>query len=143
MDLKKDFAMKIVLAGLVISPFVLAGAAQAGHALSVPPPAGPSAIHLADAVNSADRKTYVQKKEAEMAQWRRKIGDFTARTETNATEADQAVKREIERAFTHVEEASSKLDATGEDGYEDAKAAYERASRDLEATWAKVDPAKN
>src|SRR5208337_4565311 len=73
---------------------------------------------------------------AEMAQWRRKIGDFTARRETNATEADQAVKREIERAFTHVEEASSKLDAAGDDGYEDAKAAYERASRDLEATWA-------
>ena len=135
--------MKILLAASVISPFVSAGAAQTGHALSVPPPAGPSAIYLADAVNSADRKSYVQKKEAEMAQWRRKIGDFTARTETNATEADQAAKREIERAWTHVEEASSKLDAAGEDGYEDAKAAYERASRDLDAAWAKVDPAKN
>ena len=55
-----------------------------------------------------------------MAQRRRNIGDFTARTETNATGADQAAKREIERAWTHVEEASSKLDAAGEDGWEDA-----------------------
>ena len=132
--------MKNLLAGVVIDPFVLAGTAQAGPALSLPPSAGPSAIHLADGVNSADRKTYVQKKEAEIAQRRRNIGDFTARTETNATGADQAAKREIERAWTHVEEASSKLDAAGEDGWEDA---YEQASRDLEATWAKVDPAKS
>ena len=46
----------------------------------------------------------------------------------------------IDAAESRIEEASSKLDAAGEDGWEDA---YEQASRDLEATWAKVDPAKD
>ncbi len=135
--------MKNLLAALVLGPFVVTGPAQAGVAPSNPQRANPSAIQLVAAANPAERKTYVQKKEAGMAEWRSKIGDFTARTEANATAADQAASREIQGAWKHVEQASSTLDAAGEDGWDNAKAAYEQAFRDLEATWAKVVPAKN
>ncbi len=64
--------------------------------------------------------------------------------EANATAADQAAAREVQSAWSHVEQASSTLDSVGEDGWDNAKVAYEQASRDLKATWARVgDPAKN
>jgi hypothetical protein len=141
--LDEDFEMKILLAALVVGPFVLAGTAQAGVTLLNPLRASASTIHLAAAENPADRKTYVQTKDAGMAQWRRRIEDFAARTQAKATAADRAALREIQSAWSHVEQASSALDAAGEDGWDKAKAAYERASPDLEATWARVGPAKN
>jgi len=78
-----------------------------------------------------------------MAQWRSRIDDFAARTQAKATAADQAALPEIQSAWSHVEQASTALDAAGEDGWDKAKAAFEQASRDLEATWARVGPSKN
>jgi len=42
-----------------------------------------------------------------------------------------------------VEQASTTLDAAGKDGWDNAKEAFEQASPDLEATWARVGPSKN
>jgi hypothetical protein len=139
----EDIAMKILLAALVAGSFVLAGVARAEDAPSSPQHATPSAIHLIAASNSADRQTYVRKKNSGLEEWRSKIGHFNARMEASATAADQAASREIQGAWTHVEQASSKLDSVGEDGWDNAKLAYEHASRDLQATWARVGPAKN
>src|SRR5271165_2729659 len=135
--------MKILLAALVVGPFVLAGTAQAEVAPSNPLRDSASTIHLTAAENPADRKTYVQTKDGGMAQWRSRIDDFVARTQAKATAADEAASREIQGAWRHVERASSALDAAGVDGWENAKAAYERAFQDLEATWARVGPTKN
>jgi hypothetical protein len=135
--------MKILLAVLVIGPVLLAGSAQARVAPSNPLRGGASAIHLAAAENPADRETYVRQEKAGMAQWRSRIGDFAARTQAKATAADEAASREIQGAWRHVERASRALDAAGEDGWDSAKAAYERSFHDLEATWARVGPSKN
>jgi hypothetical protein len=135
--------MKILLAALVVGPIVLAGAAQAEVTPSNPLRGSASTIHLAAAENPVDRKTYVQTKDAGMAQWRSRIDAFAARTQAKATAADQAVSGEIQGAWSHVERASSALDAAGVDGWDNAKAAYERASQDMEATWARIGPAKN
>ncbi len=135
--------MKILLAGLVAAPFVLAGVAEAEVAPSSSQRATLSAIHLVAATDSTDRQTYVRKKNSGMEEWRSKIDHFNARMEANATAADQAASREIKGAWSHVEQASSALDLVGEDGWTNAKVAYERASRDLKATWARVGPAKN
>lgn len=135
--------MKILLAALVVGPFILAGVAQAGVTQFNPLRASASTIYLAAAENPADRKSYVQTKEGRMAQWRSRIDDFEARTQAKATAADQAASREIQGAWNHVERASSALDGAGQDGWDSAKAAYEQASRDLEATWARIGPSKN
>ncbi len=135
--------MKILLAALVVGPFVLAGTAHAGVTLFSPLRGDASTIHLAAAENPVDRKAYVQTKDAGMARWRSRIDDFTARTQAKATSTDRAASREIQGAWRHVERASRALDAAGVEGWDNAKAAYEGASRDLEATWARVGPAKN
>jgi hypothetical protein len=143
-DRLEDFKMKILLAALVAGPIVLAGTAQAEVTLFNPLPFSASALHLAAAAeNPADRKTYVQSKDAGMAQWRSKIDDFATRTHAKAAAADEAASRELQGAWSHVERASSALDAAGEDGWDSAKAAYERSFHDLQATWARVVPAKN
>jgi hypothetical protein len=135
--------MKILLAALVAGPFALAGIAQAEVTPSSPLRGSASAIHLAAAENPADRMNYVQTKDAGMAQWRNRIDGFAARTQAKATAADEAASREIQGAWSHVERASSALDAAGEEGWDSAKAAYERSFHDLEATWARVGPSKN
>jgi hypothetical protein len=135
--------MRILLAALVASPFVLAGVAEAEAAPSSPRVATPGAILLAAATDSTDRETYVRKKNSGMEEWRNKIDRFNARMEADATAAHQAASHEIKAAWSHVEQASSTLDLVGEDGWDNAKVAYERASRDLKATWARVGPAKN
>ncbi|RBP10415.1 hypothetical protein DFR50_11986 [Roseiarcus fermentans] len=135
--------MKIMLAALVIGPIVLAGTAQAGSTPSNPLRGIASTIHLAAAENPTDRKTYVQTKDAGMAQWRSTIDDFATRTQAKATAADEAASREIQGAWDHVERASSALDVAGEDSWDSAKAAYERSFHDLEATWARVGSSRN
>jgi hypothetical protein len=135
--------MKIVLAALVVGPLVLAGAAQAEVPLSNPSLVSSSALHLVAAANQADRKTYVRKKDAQMEEWRSKIGHFAERTQANATAAGDAASHEIQGAWSHVEQASATLDAVGEDGWDNAKEAFEQASHDLEATWARVGRSKN
>jgi len=132
-----------LLAALVAAPFARAGIAQAEVTPSYPLRGSASTIHLAAAENPADRKTYVQTKNAEMAQWRSRIDNFAARTQARATAADETASREIQGAWSHVQRAPSALDAAGEDGWDNARSAYEQASRDLEATWARVGPSKN
>ena len=135
--------MKILLVALVVGPFALAGLAQAGVMPSSPIRGSVSTIHLTAAETPAGRKAYVQTKDAGIAQWRSRIDDFAARTQAKATATDRAASRKIQGAWRHVERASSALDAAGVEGWDNAKAAYEGASRDLEATWARVGPAKN
>jgi hypothetical protein len=139
----KDLAVKIVVTALLVGSLGLAGATGSYASATTPPLSGATPSVLADATpNSADRKAYVQAKATRLAQWRSKISDFAQRSEAKATEAGHAAKLEIEGAWAHVEEASRRLDAAGESGWEDAKTAYERALRDLETTWAKDVPAK-
>ncbi len=135
--------MNVLLATLIVGPSVLAGAAHAELAAHNPLLASSSAIHAVAMANPADRKTYVRKKEAKMEEWRSKIGHFAERTQANATAAGDAAAHEIHLAWSHVEQTSAKLDVVGEDGWDSAKAAYERASQDLEATWARVGLSKN
>jgi hypothetical protein len=135
--------MKIVLAALVVVPLVLAGAAQAEVPLSNPSLVSSSALHLVAAANPGDRKTYVRKKDAQLEEWRSRIDHFTERTQAKATAAGDAAVHEIQGAWSHVEQTSATLDAAGEDGWDNAKEAFEQASHDLEATWARAGPSKN
>lgn len=130
--------MKTLIAALVIGPLVLSGPSRALTTFSSPPTDPTNLIKPADTlVTTADHKIYMETKEAEMAQWRRKIDDFGAQTETQATRAGQAAALEVEGAWARVEQAASKLDTIGEAGWEGAKADYARAGVDLEETWAK------
>lgn len=135
--------MKVVATALLVGSLSAAGATGSYASATTPSLDGAAPFVLADAIPiSADRKAYIQQKATRLAQWRSKISDFAERSKAKATEAGHAAKLEIEAAWGHVEEASRRLDAAGESGWSDAKAAYERSLRNLEATWAKVVPAK-
>ena len=101
------------------------------------------AIHVVAMANPADRETYLRKKDSKMGEWRSEIGHFVEQTEENATAAGEAASHEIYTAWSRVEQTSAKLDVAGQDGWDSAKAAYEQASQDLEATWARVGPSRN
>jgi len=134
--------MKVAFTALLLGSLALASA-TGSHAETASALNGATPAILADAApNPADRKAYVQEKSSRMAQWRSKINDFAQRTGVKATDAGHAAKLEIEDAWGHVEEASRRLDAAGESGWDDARTLYERALRNLETAWAKVTPAK-
>ena len=136
--------MKILLATLIVGPSILAGAAHAELAVYNPLLASPGAIHVVAMANPADRKTYVRTMDAKMEEWRTKIGHFTARTQESATAAGDAASNEIHVAWSHVEQTSSASSTPpAKTVGTRAKAAYEQASQDLEATWARVGPSKN
>ena len=133
--------MKRVLTSILVLPLLLSGAAQAPADSSSAAPAATPVVRSNDA-GAVGRKSYVELQAAILSQWRQRIAEFNEHVETKTTGAGQAAKREIESSWAAVEQASSKLVDATEDSWLDARTAYERATRALEATWVKFDPSK-
>ena len=133
--------MKRLLTSLCILPL---GLASMGAALAQTPaaPAAPAAAQTTTNTGS-DAQSYIKTQEPRMAAWRKKIKNFNARVATKTTQAGQAAKADLEAGWGALENASTKLSAVGAEGWSGAKATYERAASDMEALWAKYDPAKS
>ena len=112
------------------------GVASAERAMAQAPTAPSTTI------TGFDSKTYLETQAPRMAAWRQKISDFDARVETKTTQAGQAAKADVAAAWDSLEKASTNLAAAGVEGWDGAKAAYERALSDMETMWAKYEPAK-
>jgi hypothetical protein len=113
--------MRILIPSIVLGPLMLVGALPVA---ADQPAAFATQIQLA-AGNDAtgDRDTYSQKARDDMQEWQRKLHDFGTRTQAEGRKA---------------EATANKLQTAGEDGWENAKTSYEKASSDLANSWDKV-----
>jgi hypothetical protein len=75
-----------------------------------------------------------------MQEWQRKLHDFSEKARANGQEASDAAGKDLNKAWSKVEAASRDLQTAGADGWDSAKAAFEKASHELADTWDKVRP---
>ena len=134
--------MKRLMTPLIVLPLLLSGTVHASTDSPLAAPKVAPVVRLHDA-SAVERKSYVEMQEVRLSQWRQRIVDFNERVETTTTTAGQSAKRDIAHSWDAVERASKELTKASEDNWLGLRAAYERATRDLEATWVKFDPAKS
>lgn len=131
--------MRILAAAIVIGPLVLVGAAPSASAGQ--PIRSETPIQLAAGTDApADRDTYTHEAQTQMQEWQRKLHDFNASAETKGDEAGNAAGRDLNKAWIKAEAASRELQTASAEGWDSAKVSFDNASRDLAATWHKVNP---
>jgi hypothetical protein len=84
---------------------------------------------------ATDRVTYSQKAHDDMRDWQQKLSDFDVKAKAEGKDADQAAKADLNKAWDKTEIAARKLQTSGEEGWDAAKAEYEKASQDLANAW--------
>jgi hypothetical protein len=93
-------------------------------------------------VSASNHDEYLKSAKLRMIEWRAKIGDLGARASNATTAAGKDAVTQVSAAWARTKLAANRLGAVGEAGWEDARAAYERAGERLEAAWARLKPAK-
>jgi hypothetical protein len=109
----------------------------AGQSLPATGSAAP-AHSVAGAGPTTDRDTYTQKARDDMQQWQQKLHDFSENAKAKGQQAGDAAGNELNAAWTKTLAEAQKLQTTGADGWESAKASYEKASHELADAWDKV-----
>jgi hypothetical protein len=136
--------MRILNASIVIGSLVLIGALPAAAGQSTPALGSGAPVRVAAGGDTtADRDTYTQKAKAEMQEWQQKLHDFSEKAEAKGKEAGNAAEVDLNKAWTNAEAASRKLQTVGAEGWESAKASFEKASHELADAWHKIDPRTN
>ena len=133
----EDFVMKLSLIGLCLLPMALAGVERVLPQSMTAPIVAKSAPE-----SDSEHTNYIQSQAPDLALWRRKVADFSARAETKVDGASQAAKLETEAAWSALETSSVALTAAGARDWRSAKSAYDGAKSNLEAKWAKFDTGK-
>jgi Skp family chaperone for outer membrane proteins len=126
--------MKLLVARLVIGPFLLMSAPAFAASLSR------AAVQMAAAGDAAkDRDSYVQKVQAEIQEWRQKVEAFDKKADAKAQAVGETAKQDLHTAWTRTEAESHKLSGASADAWEDAKRSFETMSQSLKDTWRRVN----
>jgi hypothetical protein len=127
----------LVATAIVIGPLMLVGAVAAAD--QPIPPDGP--IHWTAGTDSVTlRETYMQRTRAELQEWRTKLYGFSERAKAEGKKDDDAAEQGLNAAWTKTQVESRNLQTVSEDGWETAKASFEKASKELAEAWDKAQP---
>jgi len=130
-----------LLNALAMSGALLLTAALPAAAQSISPQAsGPPRQLAAEGEFGAKKDEYVQKSKSEVAEWRRKVDELKAKSQTKGREASSASERHLHEAWAKTEAESHKLEGASADGWENAKSSFEKASQNLKDAWHKLQP---
>lgn len=127
--------MMFPIASIVLGPLVLAGSLPAA---GQPVPDGSVIQTAVTGDSSASRETYRQRADKEMQDWMGKLHDFTERWETKGQRQVDAADARLHVAWTDTENESQKLRTASAEGWDSAKAGFERSSHELAEAWDKV-----
>ena len=129
--------MRNLRAAIIVGSLALIGSppATAGE------PAASNASTQSTVGNDAavDRASFLQQTRNEVEQWRTKLQAFCEKVATAGNEVGKTAASDLERAWARTQTASRRLQTAGDEGWESAKASYDKASRDLASTWRKLD----
>ncbi len=130
--------MRLLVASIVLGPLMLIGTLPAFADQSN---ASSKQIPMATGSHStADRDTYTQKAQGDMQDWQQKLRAFTATAKANGEKAGNAAEHELDTAWSKTKVQARKLQTAGAEGWESAKASYEKASHELAEAWDKNRP---
>lgn len=127
----------------VIAALLLAGGVPPAMALTATMPPGArdtafSANPVAD--DSSDRASFTAKAEAEMQEWQKKLDAAATTAKAKGEEGKTAASRDLDVAWAKTKAASKQLESASAQGWENAKAGFEKAQQNLAAEWHKVYP---
>jgi hypothetical protein len=131
--------MRALAAAMMIGPLMVFGSLSAPA--EQPPErrgAGVS-IRVAAADDAAtDRDSYAQAASAKVQEWQRKLQGLERTTEAAGKKAGDAADEDLNKAWTGTETAARELRIATAEGWENAKAAFEKASRELAEAWHRI-----
>jgi len=131
--------MRIFAAAIVFAPLLLGVfPAIAGE----PVPLSPANAHARSgaATDTTDRTTYTARARGEVREWQRKLQDLGGEAKVKGEAANDSARNELNQAWRKTEKASHGLRTASANGWESAKASFEKASHGLTETWDKVHP---
>jgi hypothetical protein len=131
--------MGIFRAAIIIGPFMLIGTLPAAAQPALPLGSN-TLLRLADDSSTTDRDSFTQKAQADMQDWQKKLHEFGQQAEAKGQEAGSAAQSGLNDAWIKAKAASRKLKTVGDEGWQGAKASYEKASQNLTDAWHKVHP---
>ena len=138
MKILNALAMGAILLLLIAA---LPAAGQTPAAQSTSPQASGTPTRLtAEGDFGAKKDEYVRKSKDEMQTWQERVHDFGETAEAKGDEANAAAKSDLRKAWADTEAQSRKLETASADGWEGAKASFEKASQNLKDTWHKIHP---
>lgn len=130
-----------MLAPIAIAAALLASGALPTSAATAPLPGGPAALRATLVDDAAsDRDSFTAKAEAQMRDWQHKLDDAAQTAKAKGAEGGAAASHALDHAWTKTKEASHQLETASADGWDKAKAEFEKASNDLSAQWHKIYP---
>jgi hypothetical protein len=132
--------MRIFTASMIVGSFMLIGTLPAAGQSSLALGSGHPFQLAAAGVSTADKDSYRHQAREKTAEWQQKLQDFKDKAVASGTAAGNTAEDDLNKAWTRVETASRELQSAGDEGWENAKASFERASEDLTATWRKIHP---
>jgi len=130
--------MNIIAFSILIVPLLLTGAPPAAARPMLVFVPGTSAQVAADDA-ADDRETFSQKAHDDMQEWRRTLREFSDKADAIGKKANTEAEVDLNKAWTKAETACNKLRAAGVEGWENARASYERASDDLIEAWRRMN----
>jgi hypothetical protein len=136
-----EVVMRSFIAAVVVGPLMLVGALPAAHGQAVS--SNTQTQSAAGGDSSADRDTYNRNAQDKIQEWQRKLDDFAAKTANKGAQAGTATENGLNKAWTKTQTEAQKLQTVGAQGWDAAKASFEKASRDLSDAWDKVRPKDN
>jgi hypothetical protein len=97
-------AMKLLFAPMMIGMLALAGTSPA--AAQSKPDQGTSVGVATTHDSTTERSSYTQKARGEMQIWQKKLHDFDAKVQVNATDAQASASKDLDDAWTETKSAS-------------------------------------
>lgn len=97
--------------------------------------ASPSPPLTVQTDEAAKRNDYLGRARADLEDWKVKIDDFSDRARAEGRAQDKSADAEMAQSWARLKNHTAKLEAAGLDDWDEAKAALERARRDLVARW--------
>jgi hypothetical protein len=138
----QEIPMRIITTAMVIGPLFLIGTLATAADLPAFSRASEHTIQLAASGEApSDREGFVQKAHENTAKWQRKLQALNDKADANGKAAAISAEDDVHKAWSKVEATSQKLETASAEGWQDAKAAFETASRELADTWHKHYPA--
>jgi hypothetical protein len=128
--------MRLLNATTVIGSLMLIGALPA--AAGQPSSSGTHIQLAADGTSPIDRDTYTRKTQDDMQEWRQKLHAFDEKAKAKGRQVDNAAENELNAAWVSTQAGARKLQIATAEGWESAKASYEKSSGELAHAWDKI-----
>ena len=124
--------MKRFITTLIVAPLLLAGALSTAGAQPV--------SSTTQTQPATERDSYTLKAQNDMQEWGQKLHRFGEKAKAKGQQAGDATADGLNAAWAKTQAEADKLRVAGADGWDSAKASYEKASHDLADTWNRIRP---